>query len=101
MSGGFQVITSDLQRAAGVFRRESDTFRAIMPAGGPACPDGGSAEFDGALDAAARLLGLLHPQLVTVIGEHGAKLQVATDNYEPTEAGLTKLAQDLTLPGQV
>jgi hypothetical protein len=44
MSDGFQVTMTGLQQAAGVFRAEAGTVAAIMPSGGPASVDGGSAE---------------------------------------------------------
>ena len=49
MSDGFQVIMTDLQQAAGVFRTEAGTFAAIMPATGPVSVDGGGAEINDAL----------------------------------------------------
>jgi hypothetical protein len=102
MSGsGFEVVMSDLENMAGVFHRESGTFEAIMPNNGPSCPDGGSGEINAAMHAAAQLLGVLHQQMAAVIGEHGDKLQKAHDNYEQTEAGLTKLASTLIIPGAV
>ena len=45
---GFQVTMTDLRQAAGVFRAEAGTFAAIMPGGGPASVDGGSAEITAA-----------------------------------------------------
>jgi hypothetical protein len=97
-AGGFQVVIPDLQQAAGVFHSESATFKAIMPSGGPPCPDGGSAAFDGALHSAVQLLSLLHLQMSAVIDQHGTKLQIAHDNYAKTEIGLTNLAHEIT-PG--
>jgi hypothetical protein len=92
---GFQVVLSHLESMAGVFRRESAMFEAIMPTGGPACPDAGSGDIDAAMGAAVSLLGVLHQQLAGVIGEHASKLQAAHDNYE------TSLAADLTISGTV
>lgn len=101
MSGGFQVVLSDLQAAASTFHTEATTFKAIMPSGGPPCPDGGSAEIDEAMHSAVRLLALLHLQMSAVIDEHGSKLQAAHDNYDRTEANLTQLAHDVTISGAV
>lgn len=99
MSGaGFQVVLSDLENMAGVFRGESAAFEAIMPADGPSCPDGGDAGIDAAMRAAVSLLGLLHEQMAAVIGEHGRKLQAAHDNYESTETSVARLAAELS-PG--
>jgi hypothetical protein len=100
-AGGFQVVLSELASTAQVFDRESDDFNAIMPAGGPGCPDGGSGAVDAALDAAVKLLGALHEQMAVVIGDHGAKLAAAHDNYERTEDGLTQLIRDIGVPGTV
>jgi uncharacterized protein DUF6317 len=97
--GGFQVVLSDLEGMAGTFRRESGSFEAIMPADGPPCPDGGGAGIDAAMHASLLLLGLLHQQLATVIGEHGRKLQAAHDNYEKTETSLTQMAAELIISG--
>ena len=57
MSDGLQVIMTGLRQAAGVFRAEAGTFAAIMPSGGPASVDGGSAEINDARSASSwRLL---------------------------------------------
>jgi hypothetical protein len=101
MTGGFQVVLSDLESMAGVFRRESAAFEAIMPAGGPPCPDAGGSDVDAAMRAAVQLLGVLHQQLAGVIGEHASKLQAAHDNYERTETSLARLAAELAIPGTV
>jgi hypothetical protein len=100
-AGGFQVAMSALAATARTFDSESDTFNAIMPAGGPAVPDGGSGEVDAAMDAAVRLLGALHQQMAAVIADHGAKLAAAHDNYERTEDGLTQLIHSIGVPGSV
>jgi hypothetical protein len=100
-AGGFGVLMPELEKAAGVFHAESATFKGIMPAGGPPCPDGGSAAFDAALQSAVRLLALLHLQMSAVIDQHGSKLQAAHDNYDKAETGLTQLAYDITIGGKV
>lgn len=89
-AAGFQVFLSDLQKASGVFHSESGTFEAIMPDSGPACPDGGSGDIDQAMKAAMNLLGLLHSQMATVIGQHSVKLQDAHDNYERVDSGVAQ-----------
>jgi hypothetical protein len=99
--GGFQVVLSDLESMAGVFRRESAAFEAIMPPSGPACPDAGGGGIDAAMHAAVSLLGVLHQQMAGVIGEHASKLQAAHDNYEKTETSLAQLGAALTIPGTV
>jgi hypothetical protein len=68
MSDGFQVTMTDLRQAAGVFRAEAGTFAAIMPGGGPASVDGGSAELNDALSLVLGAVGGLHTQLAGVIG---------------------------------
>lgn len=99
--GGFQVVLSDLGSMAGVFRRESAAFEAIMPPGGPACPDAGGGDIDAAMHAAVSLLGVLHQQMAAVIGQHAGKLQAAHDTYEKTETSLARVAAALTVPGTV
>jgi Family of unknown function (DUF6317) len=89
-AAGFQVFLSDLQKASGVFHTESGTFGAIMPDNGPACPDGGSADIDQAMQAAMKLLGLLHAQMASVIQAHSVKLQDAHDNYERVDGGMAQ-----------
>ena len=49
MSDGFQVTMTGLQQAARAVRAEAGTFAAIVPSGGPASVDGGSAEINDAL----------------------------------------------------
>ena len=100
-AGGFQVVLSELADTATVFDRQSDTFEAIMPNGGPAVPDGGSGDVDAAMDAAVKLLGALHQQMSAVIANHGAKLSAAHDNYERTEENLTQLIHDIGGQGLV
>jgi len=54
---GFQVVLSDLLAASVTFRTEAAAYQAIIPAGGPACPDGGDAAFNQALQAVVQLIG--------------------------------------------
>jgi hypothetical protein len=98
---GFQVVLSDLQSLAAVFRHESAALEGIMPGDGPPCPDAGGADVDAAMRATVQLLGLLHQQLAVVIGEHGRKLQAAYDNYEHTETSLARMADQLRISGTV
>jgi hypothetical protein len=100
-AGGFQVVLNELANTATVFDRQSDTFEAIMPTGGPAVPDGGGGNIDAAMDAAVQLLGALHQQMSAVIANHGAKLSVAHDNYERTEENLVDLIHTIGGQGQV
>ena len=94
MSNGFQVVMSDLEKMSGTFHTESATFHAIMPANGPARPDGGSAEFNDALSLMLEAVSGLHLQLSAVIGQHGDRLAAAHSNYAHAEVTLTQLAHD-------
>ncbi len=99
MSGGFRVVISDLQAASEVFTAESKTLAAVMPVDGPACPDGGSGEINGALQTVTEAIAGLNAQLSAVIAAHGQKLQAAHDNYARTETRLSELCRQLTLAG--
>lgn len=99
MSGGFKVVLSDLQAASGVFTSESRTLAAVMPMNGPATPDGGSGEINGALQTITEAIGGLNTQLSAVIAQHGQKLQTAHDNYAKVDTGLSELCQELTRAG--
>jgi hypothetical protein len=66
-----------LLRLADAFEHQSGVLRAVMNAGGPACPDGGGADLDEALRKAARLLGLLHEQLTVATGQQASVLRAA------------------------
>jgi hypothetical protein len=99
MSDGFRVVVADLQAASGVFTSESKTLAAVMPIDGPACPDGGSGEINGALQTVTEAIGGQNAQLSAVIAAHGQKLQAAHDNYAHTETRLTELCRQLTLAG--
>lgn len=100
-AGGFQVTLTELADTATVFNKQSDTFEAIMPNGGPAVPDGGGGDVDAAMDAAVKLLGALHQQMAAVIANHGAKLSAAHDNYERSEESNIELIHDIGIQGQV
>jgi Family of unknown function (DUF6317) len=99
--GGFQVVMSDLQSAAQVFHSEAATFAAIMPNGCPSLPDGGSAAFNGSLNAVVETLCLAHMQLGADIDDNGTKLQTAHDRYQHTEESLATLAQQISDPAQI
>ena len=100
MSDGFQVTMTGLQQAAGVFRAEAGTFAAIMPSGGPASVDGGSAEINDALSLVLPPLGGLHTQLAAVIGGHAGKLEAAYGTYRDAEDANVTMSQAITtVPG--
>lgn len=101
MSGGFQVVMSDLQSAAGTFHTEASTFQGIMPDGCPAVPDGGSGAFDESLNAVVETLSLVHMQIGADIDDNGTKLQTAHDRYQHTEESLTTLSQQISSPSKI
>jgi len=90
MSDGFQVTMTGLQQAARVFRAEAGTFAAIMPSGGPASVDGGSAEINDALSLVLAAFGGLHSQLAAVIGGMRASWRPRT---APTRTPRTPTSQ--------
>jgi hypothetical protein len=98
---GFQVFLADLLTASHVFQEQGQALSAVMPSGGPSCPDGGSPGIDHAMQGAAQLLGLLHSQLATVIGQHATRLQAAHTRYSAADNAAAKLAYDITNPGTV
>jgi len=79
-----------LQQAARVFRAEAGTFAAIMPSGGPASVDGGSAEINDALSLVLAAFGGLHSQLAAVIGGMRASWRPPT---APTRTPRTPTSQ--------
>jgi hypothetical protein len=98
LSGGFQVVISDLQDMASTFHTEARVFQAIMPESPGGIPDGGSAAFNESLDAVVQLATLAHLQIGADIGENGPKLQTAHDRYQYTKETLTQLARKVN-PG--
>lgn len=98
---GYQVFLADLLKTAQAFQEQAGVLSAIMPAGGPACPDGGSADIDHAMQGAAQLLGVLHTQLTTVISQHAARLRAAHARYSGAERQAAGLAYQITNPGAV
>jgi hypothetical protein len=99
--GGFQVVLSDLQSAAGTFHREAATFQAIMPDACTSLPDGGSAAFNGSLNAVVETITMAHLQIGADIDDNGTKLQTAHDRYQLTEESLTKLSQQISAPAEI
>lgn len=100
-SGGFQVVMSDLTDAAATFQTEAATFKAIMPADGPPCPDGGDAAFDQALQLVVQMIGVLHLQAAGVMEDDSAKLTQAHANYASTEESLTTLCSQIISPSKI
>ena len=96
MSDGFRVTMTGLQQAGGVFRAEAGTFAAIMPSGGPASVDGGSAEINDALSLVLAAFGGLHSQLAGVIGGHAGKLEAAYGTYRDAEDANVKMSEAIT-----
>jgi hypothetical protein len=100
MRDGFQVTMTDLRQAAGVFRAEAGTFAAIMPGGGPASVDGGSAEINDALSLVLAAIGGLHTQLAEVIGGHAGKLAAAYGTYRDAEDANVEMSEAITTARQ-
>jgi hypothetical protein len=100
-SDGFQVVLSDLLAAATTFGAEAATYQALIPADGPACPDGGDAAVNQALRGAVQLIGALHLQAAGVIESDSAKLRQAHGRYANTEESLTQLCNQIVFPGKI
>ncbi len=98
---GFQVVMSDLVDAAATFRSEAATFKAIMPADGPRCPDGGDAAFDQNLQVVVQMIGALHLQAAGVMEDDSGKLAKAQANYAHTEESLAQLCHQIIAPGKI
>jgi Family of unknown function (DUF6317) len=96
--GGFHVVMSDLLAASATFATEAATYQAIIPAGGPAIPDGGDAAFNQALLAVVQLIDALHTQAAGVIQIDSVKLKQAHDTYVNTEESLTQLCSQISSP---
>lgn len=94
MTGGFTVVMSDLQRAASAFDAESGRLRGLIPASGPACPDGGG-EIDGALHAVLSRIGSLNASLTGALAAHGRRLAQAHANYAHAEITGVQLCRSL------
>jgi len=89
---------SDLLDASTTFRTEAGTYKAIIPADGPACPDGGDGAFNQSLQAVVQMIGALHLQAAGVMETDSAKLRKAHDNYSGTEESLTQLCKQISSP---
>jgi hypothetical protein len=98
---GFKVLMSDLLEAAGVFQDQSGVLSTLMPADGPAVPDGGGADINQAMQAAAQQLGTNNAQLAAAIGRHAIRLRDAHATYANTEGHLAKLAYEITNPDPI
>jgi hypothetical protein len=95
---GFQVVMSDLLAASARFATEAATYQALIPADGPACPDGGDAAVNQGLQAAVQLISALHLAAAGAIATDSAKLRQAHGNYAGTEEGLTQLCNQISSP---
>jgi Family of unknown function (DUF6317) len=95
---GYQVVMADLLAASAAFSSEGATYKAIVPADGPACPDGGSGAVNQAMQTVAELIGALHLQAAGVIESDSAKLKTAHDKYASTEESLTQLCNQISSP---
>jgi Family of unknown function (DUF6317) len=95
--GGFTVVMSDLQAAADTFDSEAKVLRGLVPAGGPACPDGGGGDIDGALRAVLSSVGELNASLAVAMAGHGQKLAQAHANYSRAELANAQLGHDLLI----
>jgi hypothetical protein len=95
---GYQVVMADLLAASVAFGSEAATYQAIIPADGPACPDGGSGAVNQAMKAVAELIGALHLQAAGVIESDAAKLKTAHGKYASSEESLTQLCNQISSP---
>ncbi len=92
---GFTVVMSDLQAAADTFDSQAGVVRGLIPAGGPACPDGGGGDIDGALHTVLSSVGELNASLAAVMASHGQKLAQAHANYSRAELTNAQFSHDL------
>jgi hypothetical protein len=100
-SDGFKVFMADLLTASNVFQEQSGVLGALMPVTGPAHPDGGSSDINQALLGAADTVGLLNTQLTVVLAQHAERLQAAHQTYSKSDTSVSKLAYEITDPGDV
>jgi hypothetical protein len=98
---GFQVVMSDLVDAAETFGSQAARLKAIMPADGPPCPDGGDGAFDQGLRVVVQMIGALHLQAAGVMEDDSAKLTQAHANYASTEENLTGLCHQIIAPDKI
>jgi hypothetical protein len=99
--GGFQVVMSGLLDASSTFGSEAVTFKAIMPDGGPACPDGGDEAINQSLQGMVQLISTLHLQAAAVIEDDSVKLKKAHDNYANTDESLARLCRQIISPSRI
>lgn len=95
---GYQVVMADLLAASVAFGSEAATYKAIIPAAGPAVPDGGSGAVNQAMQTAVELIAALHLQAAGVIESDSGKLKTAHDKYASTEESLTELCNQIGSP---
>jgi Family of unknown function (DUF6317) len=93
--GEFTVVMSDLQAAASAFGAESVKLRGLIPADGPACPDGGGGDIDAAMHAVLGSIGALNQALAGTMAAHGRKLAQARANYSHADMTSAQLCHDL------
>jgi hypothetical protein len=102
MSGDdFQVLMSDLLKAAKLFQEQSSVLSNVIPPDGPVVRDGGGADVNHAMQAAASQLGTMNAQLAAAIGQHATRLQDAHTKYANDEGDIAKLAYDITNPDSI
>ncbi len=95
MSGGYQIIMSDLKSMSQVFEREAQKLTGLTDEC-LAMPDGGDGTIDSALSTAVRTATILINQLAGAVQSHGQKLASAEQRYRGAEETNSKLSQDLT-----
>jgi Family of unknown function (DUF6317) len=102
MSGDdFQVLMSDLLVAAGVFQQESAALSNVIPPDGPTVRDGGGADVNHAMQAAASTLGTMNAQLAGAINQHATDLHDAHTTYANSEGDIAKLAYEIRNPDPI
>jgi hypothetical protein len=94
-------VLSDLLTAAATFAAEAAAYQAIIPADGPACPDGGDDAVNGALSSVVQLIAALQLQATGVIEADSAKLRQAHKTYAGTEESLTELCNQISSPAKL
>lgn len=97
MGDGFQVTMSDLLAASNKFRAEGQDFGALMPAGGLAPADGGSAAVNDALSQVLESIGLLHAGLAHVVEDDAGKLAANYREYRRAEDKSITLSGGITV----
>lgn len=96
MSGGYQVVMSDLQAMAQTFAKQSQALSGAVKTAGVAEPDGGDATINAALSAALDTAGLATGQLSAAVASHGSKLHSAWQKYRDVEETNARLVRQLT-----